>query len=74
MDKVTVVARATKRILEVIFKENKTTVVLFLSKFIRKLVDGLEDTSSIDLGNGKLKQRRIYNLYCSENIYVGINK
>ena len=51
MDKVTVVARATKRILEVIFKENKTTAVLFLSKFIRKLVDGLEDTSSIDLGN-----------------------
>lgn len=45
------VARATKRILEVIFKQNKTTAVVFISKFIRKSVNGLEDTSPIDLDN-----------------------
>lgn len=74
MDKVTLVAGAAKRILEVIFKEYKATSVLFLSKFIRKLVVGLEDTSSIDLDIWKGKQRRISNVCCSENIYVGLNK
>ena len=74
MDKVTLVAGAAKRILEVIFKEYKATSVLFLSKFIRKLVGGLEDTSSIDLGIWKRKQRRISSVCCSENIYVGLNK
>lgn len=74
MDKVTLVAGAAKRILEVIFKEYKATSVLFLSKFIRKLVGGLEDTSSIDLDIWKGKQRRISSVCCSENIYVGLNK
>ena len=51
MDKVTLVARVTKKILEAIFKKRKTIAVLFLLKIIRKSLDGLEDTSSIDLGN-----------------------
>ena len=51
MDKITLAARAIKRILEVIFKDHKTTAYLYLSKFIRKSVDRLEGTSPIDLGN-----------------------
>ena len=51
MDKITLAARAIKRILEVIFKDHKTAAVLYLSKFIRKSVDRLEGTSPIDLGN-----------------------
>lgn len=59
MDKITLAARAIKRILEVIFKDHKTTAVLYLSKFIRKWVDRLEGTSPIDLGNWKDNQRTI---------------
>ena len=51
MDKVTLVARTTEWILEVIFEENKGTAVLFLSNFIRRSIDDVEDTSPIDLGN-----------------------
>ena len=43
MDKVTLVTRATKKVLKAIFKENKITNVLFLSKIIKKSVDGIED-------------------------------
>ena len=72
--KVTLLARATKKILEAISKKSKTIAVLFLLKIIRNSVDGLEDTSPIDLGNWNGKQRTISNPYYSENIYVGINR
>lgn len=72
-NKVSLVARATKKILESIFKKSKTIAVLFLLKIIRNSVDGL-DTSPFDLGNWNGKQRTMSNPYYSENIYVGTNK
>ena len=45
MDKVTLVTRATKKVLKAIFKENKITNVLFLKKIIKKSVDGIKDTT-----------------------------
>ena len=50
MEKVTLVARATKKILEALFKK-KTADALFASIVNRRAVDSIEDKSFICLGN-----------------------
>ena len=48
MEKVALVPRATKKILEAIFQK---TDALFASIVNRRAVDGIEDTSYIGVGN-----------------------
>ena len=50
MEKATLVARSIRKILEVIFKENRTDV-LVASVVNRRAVDSIEDTGSIGVGN-----------------------
>ena len=50
MEKVNLVARATKKILEAIFKK-KTTDSLFISIVNRGAVDSIDYTSFIGVGN-----------------------